>query len=267
MTVQFEHSPISAVRIGLHFNPPLLELRNEHVGMFWNRIRDQFPVVRQKPPLGDSEGIDRLEGEFFPTPRYWFVAENEKIDRIEMQRDIFALSWKRRDAENPKNPSFTDLLMPTFRNNLCIFEEFARNDVGIQDFSIGWREMSCKCIIKPCEYWRGTLDTVKVVPTMMLPESGRQGDMVEFSSCNYIYSRVNNMQLRVSIRHYESNDEPEETALVLDVAARTGEEGQIGDSEIYAWYDLANDAILTCLCSVTSKEIQRDYWKLLEKKS
>lgn len=267
MTVQFEHSPISAVRIGLHFNPPLLELRNEHVGMFWNRIRDRFPVARQKPPLGDSEGIDRLEGELFPTPRYWFVAENEEIDHIELQRDKFALSWKRRDKKNPKDPGFSDLLMPAFRNNFSVFEEFVRNDVCAQDLSIGWCELSYKCVIKPCEYWRGSRDTEKVLPAMRLPESGRQGDAVEFSSCNYIYSRVDNMQLRVTIRHYETNDEPEETALVLDVAARTAEEGQIGESEIHAWCELANDAILTCICSVTSKEIQRDYWKSAEKKS
>lgn len=186
MTVQFEHSPISAVRIGLNFNPPLLELRNEHVGMFWNRIRDQFPVARQKAPLGDSEGVDRLEGELFPTARYWFVAENEEIDHIELQRDKFALSWKRKDANNPKDPSFSDLLMPVFRKNHGIFEDFARNDVGIQDLSIGWCELNYKCVIKPCDYWRGTRDMEKVLPTKRMPETGRQGDAVEFSSCRYI---------------------------------------------------------------------------------
>ena len=49
--ITFENPPVNEVVISTYFNPPLSDFRNEHIGLFWERIRGEFPIVRQQLPV------------------------------------------------------------------------------------------------------------------------------------------------------------------------------------------------------------------------
>lgn len=265
MAVQFGNSPLNEFSIVLHFDPSLQSLRNEHVGLLWARIRDDFPAVKQIPPtFGYSDSVKRLDDEIFPMPRFRFVSKNEEINDLELQRDSFALTWNRKDS---MMPHFGEKILPAFLKYFRIFEEFAHMDLDIRDVSIDACELNCEYIVKPGEYWRSSGDTAMVVPSFKMPETGRETDSLKWFACNYVYSHENDLQLRVTIHQSEIEDESEAPNLVLDIAARTEPGKKYGESEASAWIRRANDAISTCFAKVTSEKIQHALWKPLEKET
>ena len=54
MTIKFENPPINELVIGTYFNPPLANLRNEHIGLLWSKFRDEFPTSHNSPRLGTT---------------------------------------------------------------------------------------------------------------------------------------------------------------------------------------------------------------------
>lgn len=87
MKIDFERPPINEVAIGMQF-APLINLRSEHVGVFWNRLRADFPTAQQVPPLGN---IAQIPPEIFPMPRFWFVSKDDAT-LIQIQKGGFGLT-------------------------------------------------------------------------------------------------------------------------------------------------------------------------------
>ena len=265
MPIQLENSPLNEFSIVLHFDPSLQSLRNQHVGLLWARIRNDFPAVKQIPPsFGHSNSMHRLDDELFPMPRYRFVSKNEEINDLELQRDAFALTWNRNDS---MMPDFGEKILPAFLKYFRIFEEFARKDLSMDDISIDACELNCEYIVKPGEHWRSSEDTAKIVPSFKMPGTGRDTDSLEWFACNYVYSHENELQLRVIIHPSEIKAESETPNLVLDIAARTEQGKKYDESGARAWIGRANDAIATCFANVTSEKIQLALWKPVDKKT
>lgn len=256
MTVRFHNPPINELVIATYLNPPLFELRSEHVGLFWSRIRDTFPAVEQQAPLGVAEAFEQVSGEFFPMPRFWFVAE-DSINLIQLQKNAFIFNWRRRDTQYPH---FSENLKPTFDKYFQVFEDFAREDAGVQDIKIDLCELTYINTIEACEYWQGPQDTAKVIPSFAVPDTGIKLSVAPAFNCTYFYVPSKDLQLRVSIRNGEVTAKPGTPVLVLEIKAN-GRLGQVGKSAADEWFDRAHDAIIACFVDMTSKDIQHTYWK------
>lgn len=261
MEIEFQNSPVREVVMATYFDPPLLDLRSEHVGLLWSRIRDVFPEVNQKPPYGADKAIEKREDEFLPMPRFWFVAEDREINLLQLQKGAFILNWNRRDAA----PRFAGNLLPAFDKYFRILQDFVRDEVGVPDIRIGSCELDFSYVIDVCDYWRGIHDTARVMPFFRMPETGMAGEAVQLFNCDYIYSLAKDMHLKVVIQCRKSTDKPDERTLVLEIAARSGQDGQIGKSEADEWFMRAHEAISACFSNMTSKEIRREHWKEVEK--
>lgn len=256
MTVRFQNPPINELIIATYFKPPLTTLRSEHVGLFWSKIRDEFPAVEQQAPVGGAETFQQISGEFFTMPRFWFVAE-DKINLIQLQKNAFMLNWRRRDA---KYPHFSENLKPAFDKYYRVFEDFVRDDVGNSDIKIDLCELTYINTIDACEYWKGPQDTANVIPSFAILETGIVGNATPAFNCTYVFVPSTDLQLRVSIRNGETMATPGNPVLVLEIKA-TGRLGQARKSEADAWFERAHDAIIACFVRMTSKDIQHRYWK------
>ncbi len=256
MKVRFHNPPINELVIATYFNPPLFTLRNEHIGLFWSRIRDEFPAVEQQAPVGGAEAFEHIGGEFFPMPRFWFVAE-DNVNLIQLQKNAFMLNWRRRDAQYPH---FAENLKPVFDKYFRVFEDFAREDAGVQDIKIDLCELTYINTIDVCEYWQGPQDTAKVIPSFAIPETGIESSAAPAFNCTYVYVPSNDLQLRVSIRNAEVAAKPGTPVLVLEIKA-SGRLGQVGKSTADEWFERAHDAIIASFVGMTSEDIQRTYWK------
>jgi uncharacterized protein (TIGR04255 family) len=258
MKVRFHNPPINELVIATYFNPPLFTLRSEHVGLFWSRIRDTFPAVEQQAPVGGAETLEQTSGEFFPMPRFWFVTE-DKINLIQLQKKAFMLNWRRRDAQYPH---FAENLKPAFDKYFRIFEDFAREDAGVQDIKIDLCELTYINTIEACEFWQGPQDTARVIPSFVMPETGMESSVAAAFNCIYVYVVSKDLQLRVSIRNGEATAKPGTPVLVIEIRA-TGQLGQVGKSAADEWFDRAHEAIIACFVGMTSEDIQYTYWKLV----
>lgn len=256
MKVRFHNPPINELVIATYFNPPLFTLRSEHIGLFWSRIRNEFPVVEQQAPVGGAETFERISGEFFPMPRFWFVAE-DNVNLIQLQKNAFMLNWRRRDAQYPH---FAENLKPAFDKYFRVFEDFAREDAGAQDIKIDLCELTYINTIEACEYWQGPQDTAKVIPSFVMPEMGVESSAAPAFNCTYVYVPSKDLQLRVSIRNAEVTAKPGTPVLVLEIKAN-GRLGQVGKSTVDEWFERAHDAIIASFVGMTSEDIQHKYWK------
>lgn len=255
MRIRFKNPPINELVIATYFNPPLFALRNEHIGLFWAKIRNEFPVVEQQIPVGAATAFEQISGEFFPMPRFWFVAE-DKINLIQLQKNAFMLNWRRRDEEYPH---FAENLKPTFDKYYRVFEDFARDDSGIHDLKIDLCELTYINTIEACEYWQGPQDTARVIPSFIMPEAGIETSAAPAFNCTYVYVPSKDLQLRVNIRNGEATANPGTPVLVLEIKA-SGRLGQGSKSLADAWFERAHDAIVGCFVGMTSKDTQQKHW-------
>lgn len=265
MKTRFQYPPINELVIATYFNPPLFTLRSEHVGLFWSRIRDEFPTVEQQQPVGGPEAfgviggegqLDTVGNDVFPMPRFWFVSHDE-ANLVQLQKNALMLNWRRRNAEYPH---YAESLKPAFDRYYRLFEEFAVRDAGVQALAIGRCELTYVNVIGACDYWKGPQDTVKVIPSLVVPDYGLACSTAPAFNCTYVYLLENEIQLRVSIRSAESTTEPRSPLLVFEIRANgrlVGAQKPAAD----AWFERAHDAVIDCFLRMTSNEVQHTYWK------
>jgi uncharacterized protein (TIGR04255 family) len=175
---------------------------------------------------------------------------------IQLQKNAFMLNWRRQDAQYPH---FAENLKPAFDKYYRIFEDFAREDAGVEDIKIDQCELTYINTIEACEYWKGPQDTARVVPSFAIPEPGTDQIAAPAFNCTYVYVPSKDLQLRVAIRNGEVTTKPGTPVLVLEIKA-TGRLGQVGKSTADAWFERAHEAIIACFVGMTSKDIQHTYW-------
>ena len=120
MAVKFKTPPINELIISTFFNPPLANLRSEHIGLLWAAYKKEYPTINQQVPVAGM--LDTIGPEVFPMPRYWFISEDE-VNLIQVQKNAFIFNWRRRGEDYPH---FFENLKPAFDKYFSVFEEFAR---------------------------------------------------------------------------------------------------------------------------------------------
>ena len=264
MTIRFEKPPINEVVIATFFNPPLFALRNEHVGLFWSKIRQQFPQAKQQQPVGaaalgftgSDEAIRQGGNDVFPMPRFWFVAEDD-TQLVQLQKNAFMFNWRNREADYPR---YAERLKPAFDRYYTMFEDFARNEAGIPELKVGTCELTYVNLIKPCAYWNEPRDTPAILPFIKIPDLGTNSDNQFALNSTYNHVLAPDLHLRISVRSGEATEEPGTHVLMFELSAR-GPLEQAAKSVADAWFDRAHDAVVECFVNITSKEVQQAHWE------
>ena len=259
MKIRFKNPPINELIIGAYFNPSLRALRSEHIGLLWSRLRDEFPTVRQREPIGGAaethSAVEANGGEFLVMPRFWFISENG-ANLIQVQKNAFLLNWRRREAEYPH---FAEHLKPSFDRYYGVFDEFLRQDAGVKDIRIGVCELTYVNVVEPCGYWQGPQDTHRVIPSFTVPDNGLVNDSASLFNCAYRFGLAPQSQLHVAVRTAEASGNPGSPRLILELKA-LGRVGSVSMSDTQAWYEEAHDAVVTCFLSMTNRDVQDKYW-------
>jgi uncharacterized protein (TIGR04255 family) len=135
VAVTFERPPLAEVAIGVQFRP-LTSLRAVHLGVLWERWREDYPILEEQPPLEptfEQKGPifgSQVQLSFGPPPmmRHWFL--NDDGSRLlQVQRDRLVLNWRRIDSLDPY-PRY-EALRDTLLSRLSEFTRFIREfDLG-----------------------------------------------------------------------------------------------------------------------------------------
>ena len=256
-SIAFDNPPVSEVVVATYFNPPLLDLRSEHVGLFWSQIQKDFPTVRQQPPVGIAPSV--FTDEIVPMPRYWFIAEDE-INLIQIQKNAFMFNWRRR---KDKYPRFHEDIKPAFDKYYGRFTEFVRAETDTENLTIDLCELTYINTVERCDYWAGRQDTTKVIPSFSTPEPGIGASEAPHFDCNYAYEISDDLQLRVNMRSGFKAQQQDEPVLTFEIRT-SGRLGQAEKSEADKWFERAHDVIIECFLGMTDPDIQNRYWKLVK---
>ena len=258
MPITFRNPPINEVVISTYFNPPLSDLRSEHVGLFWEKIKSEFPVVRQQPLVGIGPTVGAAN-EVFPMPRYWFIA-SDGINLIQIQQNAFMFNWRRGGDEYPR---FHRNIKPTFDRYYGLFSEFIRGEISNEDLAIDLCELAYVNTLERCEFWAGPQETMNVIPSFSVLAPGINFSGSPEFNCNYAYRVADDLHLNIGIRSGVKAQEQNIPILIFEIKAsgRVGQRTKPGTDE---WFERAHDAILGCFVGMTSTDIQNRFWEPVE---
>ena len=257
MSMKFENPPINEIIIGLYFESPINELRTEHIGLLWSKWRDKLPTVEQRPSIiTDLHPRVTISNETDLLERFWFVSD-DSARLVQIQRDAFIHNGRRIDSDYPK---YSEQMKPNFDHYYSMFESFVENEVRESMPKIRTCELTYIDTIDTCEYWGGAHDTAKVIPS--LTESLRIfSDKPAIAINNSSLFKLNsNTNLRLAIQTTSSTNGSEESRLVIELRAQ-GFMGGVQKSATESWFTDAHESIISWFVSLTSDEIQRNYWK------
>ena len=113
----FNNPPVNEVVCGLSFEK-LKGFKSHHLGLFWLKIKDEFPLVEHAVRLEyNPQQFDLKEY----LPRVWFIRK-EQNRLIQLQDDKFYFNW-RRMQEDETYPRYKTII-EDFKNNLSKFDNF-----------------------------------------------------------------------------------------------------------------------------------------------
>jgi uncharacterized protein (TIGR04255 family) len=131
---EFDRPPVAEVALGVQFQT-LPSLRAAHLGLLWERYKDEYPGLEEHPPLDSAiEQFDTISVE--PVldvrvldaplvPRCWFLAPAR--DRlIQVQQDRFTHNW-RRVASAANYPRY-ETLRGAFISHFATFIKFVEEE-------------------------------------------------------------------------------------------------------------------------------------------
>ncbi len=130
---KFDKPPVVETALSVAF-APIENLVGARVGAFWANLREDFPVIAERPPydmaverLGGPPPLHALELKFVPAPsktRFWLISEDDQR-LIQVQRDWFAYNWRKRGEG--KYVGYEEG-RAKFREYFSLFESFLEDD-------------------------------------------------------------------------------------------------------------------------------------------
>ncbi len=250
--ITFDNPPINEVVIATYFDPPLDALHSQHIGLFWEQVRDTFPNVQQRVPASiEAEVTLDLP---FPMPRYWFVASDD-VHLIQIQKNAFMFNWRQRNKE--VYPGF-EALKPQFDKHFGAFEEFLRRDVDIADASISHAELTYIDVIEEGEFWGGPGSIQQVIPGLTAPVLSADTPL---SSLDWQgrYHLNDDTGLLIRARTGLKPNQRDSHVLILEMKA-VGTFPGVRKSATDDWFQRAHTSIIEIFVGITGEGIQRDYW-------
>ena len=249
MKIDFEKPPINEVSIGMHF-APVITLRAEHVGLFWNRVREDFPSAQQTVPVG---GIAQIPPEVLPMPRFWFISKDDAT-LIQLQKNLFSFNWRLRAADYPRFEN----VFEAFRKHRSTFIQFLKADLNTTKIEHVKYELTYVNLFEDVPYWSGFEDTQKVIPSFVPIDSGLENTKAKDFNYTTTFQLEEDLSLSLAIRN-GLNNTTGRPVLALNLEA-TGWHPQFEAEKADGWYRRAHNAISQCFVGSTSRQIQEEYW-------
>lgn len=258
MPVHFDNPPINEVVIATHFDPPMTALRNEHIGLFWREIRDDFPSVQQRfptvPPI--LPPMDTEDDEIFPMPRYWFIAGDD-INLLQIQKDALMLNWRRMNANYPGYSR----IKAVFDRYYTVLSDFVATEFGI-GLGITSCELTYVNVLEPSELWSASRDTERVINSFWVPDAGLPLLVYPDFNCRFGYHVEDDLRIDIAMRSGVAVQQPNIPTLAFEIKA-TGQPEPRTKSRADAWFDRAHDAVGKCFLHLTTSEVQK-LWGIKE---
>lgn len=250
----YKQPPVDEVVCGLRFEP-LLQLKVPHIGLLWEKFRDEYPVTQHATPIFTDTSLLVDETTGVPLPRIWFISKTDN-ELVQFQLDRFYYNWRHRGDDYPR-----------YRSIIEKFEKAkGRLDVFTDELKLGAvKPVECELTyinhIPEGQAWKGIDDFPKVFRDFtwqkekhnFLPTPANVMWQVRFplpDGKGWLNIKLNQAKRKV-------DGVP---VLILELGAKgLGEETKA--TALRNWFDLAHEWIVRGFADLTTKETQETIWK------
>jgi len=259
-TPSFKRPPVYETALGFAF-APIEKWSIPHYGLFWNKVRDQFPKFQVLPPIaapqlqkpGQHAPQVRFEIRAAPEVRCWFVSEND-AELIQVQPDRFLVNW-RSTEKNLSYPRYHARMRPLFEKYWGEFRSFLSAE-QLGDPSVVQCELTYINHILRGEGWESAADWHQVFT--MCYQFGGHGflpdpDSRQFS-LNYPMTNDAGSLNIVATRAIRVHDSRE--VVKFELSAR-GRPTNNDDSQLFDWLDLAHEWVVRGFAELTTEEMHK----------
>jgi len=250
----YRNPPVNEVVCGMRFRPSD-RLRIPHIGLLWDKLRADYPVLQHAVPISSTKGemlVDKVTG--LPLPRVWFISASDD-QLVQFQNDRFYFNWRKRKSDYPRYPH----VISNFETVLNAVKDFFRNfDLGEPEpieyeltyinhipKGIGWKTIDDLSDVFSDFIWNKK--TTRFLPT---PEEINWAAKFSFPE--------KKSQLIISLRH-AIRTEDELPVLVYELKAI----GFDNDDVVRNWFDLAHEWIVRGFTDQTSDKMH-EIWGIEE---
>jgi uncharacterized protein (TIGR04255 family) len=251
----YRKPPVNEVVCGLLFHP-LDKLFIPHVGLLWDKFRQNYPRIQTVQPIATSKGeiiVDSATN--LPLPRLWFI--NQRDDQlVQFQFDRFYFNWRRREGVYPRYQH----VFNQFENALNTFQGFL-SEFNLGDLKIIEFELSYINHIPKGQGWNRLeeIDNIfldfnwKKTPGRFLPNPVNiawQADFPMPEEKGFL-----TVTLKKGVQTVDKTD-----LLVLELKAR-GPAKSNNREDLRDWFNSAHEMIVVGFSDLTSLDIQKVLWE------
>jgi len=256
--IKFENPPINELVIAL-YHLPIVEMKSQHIGLYWNRVRDRYSQCEQKSIIipNPTEPLPEVPGEIFPLPRFWFFSDAHPT-LIQIQRNAFIFNW-RRLATN-EYPHY-ETVITDFWRELEDYKTFVQEECGRGIDVIRSCELTYINVISPNEFFANPGQLRSVLPPIA-SLSDIQTDDRQLVGINATATYLVNATLRIDlgIKLGRRADNQKELVAILELKAH-GVPSDLSLEGTRSWYGSAHNATYKVFLDATAKQVQERIWK------
>jgi uncharacterized protein (TIGR04255 family) len=255
----YQNPPVMEVVCGITFDK-LVGFKAPHFGVFWQRLRDEYPLCQSAPPLGfPSVPVEDIKEFPLPLPRIWFISKDQS-SVVQLQSNKFLCNW-RKIEEQGSYPRYNNIIQ-SFKRNLDSFQAFLKDEafseLKLTEYELsyinhipqgdGWHSIDQIESLLPDLCWR-THERFLSSPnrlgwTLSIPLPEEKGEL--------------NVKLNQAMR--KKDNVP---IFILDLTARGPVREQLRES-LWEWFEVAHQWIVFGFADLTSREVQDSIWKRIK---
>ena len=242
---------VNTVSMMLGFAEPLGTLQSEHIGLFWNRVRGEYPKVEQTLPhprsLSASSLLSAMARGQLPMPGFSFSSvDGSNILLVRPERLVF--SW----VHDPGEPiDFDRFFVSVFEKAIGFFEDFVREELNVPGISTDLCELTFRGEFEypdgssAVDWGRGLLGAFRA------PDIGASLSRSPEFGFTYYYDLESGLHIQVDgeLEFGEGSSPRSEFSLEFEGSQRLS---QAGKSEVGAWLNSAHKSILSCYLSLSA---------------
>jgi uncharacterized protein (TIGR04255 family) len=268
----FERPPVNEVYLSAQFEP-LAEFRAAHLGLFWERVRSEFPRIEEHPAVGHEievfgvrpslQANVRLEViERPPLPRCWYLREDRR-HLIQLQNDRLIHNWRKVSDEDayPRYESVREAFFTEFQE----LESFLKTE-RLGELTLDQGEVTYINHILAGEGWKTHSDAPAVFSFLRKPRSRDPLPEAEDERCSlrFVLRSVGREpigRLTATLTPaFRVTDERE--LFVFQLTARGQPLGE-GTEGLRRFFDLGRSAIVNGFAALTTANMHK-IWRRID---
>ncbi|RPI79723.1 MAG: TIGR04255 family protein [Desulfobacteraceae bacterium] len=259
----YKKPPVIEVACGIIF-PRIMDFKTTHFGLFWNKIREQFPIVEQAAPLQYSTGEKRtpenpeiLLDLIPPLPRTWFI--NERKDAlIQLQKDLFFYNW-RKMGEEESYPRYIKVI-ETFKAYFTLFRNFLKEE-KLPNINPSQCELTYINHIPKGEGWETVSDINNVLNDLNWGSKNNrffpEPQFMNWQTGFELPNKKGRLHVKLDFANRKTDNQP---LFILEITVRGLGEDRSEDA-IWDWFDLAHVWIVKGFADLTNLNTQKMIWE------